>query len=114
MFSNSENVDEKPLKHVVCRYEVEMSSMSPEFRMFVSNVNLKYPGWTLSDSEIAEILGIHRETVYRMRKKGEGPKFAKIGKKVLCLKDDFFNWFQAQYSANNLQTDSVLKEHHGG
>lgn len=74
---------------------------------FVNSINLMYPNPTLTDKEIASILGLHKETIYRMRKKGLGPPFVKVGKKVICIKQDFFDWFFSKYSQNKLNTDTV-------
>lgn len=74
---------------------------------FIDNVNTLFPNPTLSDKDVASILGIHKETIYRMRKKGQGPPFVKIGKKVICIKQDFFDWFFSNYSKNNLERDTV-------
>ena len=60
-----------------------------------------YPNPTLTDREVASILSVHKETIYRMRKNGLGPPFIKTGKKVLYLKQDFFEWFFSNYSKNN-------------
>ena len=68
---------------------------------FKESINLQYPSATLNDREIATILGLHKETIYRMRKLGKGPAFVKIGKKVLCMKQDFFEWFFSNYSKNS-------------
>lgn len=70
---------------------------------FIQNINVMYPNPTLSDKDVASILGLHRETIYRMRKKGGGPPFVKIGKRVMCLKEDFFEWFFSNYSKNKLE-----------
>lgn len=71
--------------------------MTDSLKEFETYVNFTYRSPTLTDIEIAKILGVHRETIYRMRKKGQGPNFFKVGKKVLCLKQDFFEWFFSQY-----------------
>lgn len=67
---------------------------------FVQGVNQLYPADMISHKDIAKILSIHHETLYRMRLKGQGPPFVKIGKKVLYLKKDFFDWFKSCYSKN--------------
>lgn len=77
--------------------------MSDAEATFINNINALYPNPTLSDKEVAHILGVHKETVYRMRKKGGGPPFVKIGKRVLCIKEDFFAWFFSNYSKNKLE-----------
>jgi excisionase family DNA binding protein len=74
---------------------------------FISNINAMYPNATLNDREVAAILGVHKETIYRMRKKGLGPPFVKIGKKVICIKEDFFEWFFSKYSKNKEFADTV-------
>lgn len=75
--------------------------MSESNPVFIQTINEMFPDPMLTDVQIADILGIHRQTVYRMRKNGTGPAFIKIGKKVLCIKDDFFEWFFSRYSKNN-------------
>lgn len=81
--------------------------MTDSASTFIDNINELYPDPMLSDKDIAKILGIHRETVYRMRKKGLGPAFIKVGKKVMCIKQDFFDWFFSNYSKFNVEADTV-------
>lgn len=81
--------------------------MSDTTESFIQNINLMYPNATLSDKDIAAILSVHKETIYRMRKKGLGPPFVKIGKKVICIKQDFFDWFFSKYSKNKEFMDTV-------
>lgn len=65
---------------------------------FEHSINSMYPGDMLMHTQVSEILNIHIETLYRMRVQGKGPPFVKIGKKVLYLKKDFFDWFRSCYS----------------
>lgn len=78
--------------------------------MFILQINEMYHGAMLSDVDIAKILGVHKETIYRMRKKGTGPNFIKIGRKSMCIKKDFFDWFFAKYSKINVEGDTVKSE----
>lgn len=77
-------------------------------QLFIQQINEMYPQPLLNDDDIATILGIHKESVYRMRKKNRGPAFFKVGKKALCLKEDFFTWFFLHYSQND-ESDKVGK-----
>lgn len=65
---------------------------------FIANVEVMYPGDVLMHTDVSKILNIHVQTLYRMRIQGKGPPFVKIGKKVLYLKKDFYDWFLSCYS----------------
>ena len=65
---------------------------------FIANVEVMYPGDVLMHTDVSKILNIHVQTLYRMRTQGKGPPFVKIGKKVLYLKKDFYDWFLSCYS----------------
>lgn len=48
----------------------------------------------LSTKEVSNLTGLHIETLLRMRKKNDGPKFFFIGRKVKYLKADLIEWIR--------------------
>lgn len=81
-----------------------VDGMTDNRESFINSINCLYPNLSLSDTEVASLLGLHKQTLYRMRIEGRGPPFVKTGKKVIYLKQDFFDWFFSNYSKNNLET----------
>lgn len=75
--------------------------MNDALEIFKKEIDLKFPDAMLSDREIAIILRKNVTTISRMRLKGQGPHFFKVGKRVLCMKEDFFNWLFANYHQSN-------------
>lgn len=66
-------------------------------KSFIDNINKIYLEPMLTQRDVAKILSVHSQTVYRWRQKGEGPKFFKVGKKSFCLKEDFFAWIETKW-----------------
>src|SRR5215216_592717 len=54
------------------------------------------PGHTKSRLTAAEYIGIAKSTLDKMRVAGGGPRFIKIGKRVLYDKADLDAWIEAQ------------------
>ena len=46
----------------------------------------------LKDTEAAEILGLHPQTLRNMRSKGEGPNYHKLGRAVRYLEKDLLGY----------------------
>ena len=89
------------MKRCILREKVYMTSSQEQFIKYVNN---RFPNPTLTDKQIATLLGVHTQTIYRMRLRGQGPKFAKISRNCICLKQDFFDWFFSCYSKNECDT----------
>ena len=49
----------------------------------------------LTTAQVAEILGMKRDTIYLRRKLGTFPPARKIGKNLLYLKDEIINWIES-------------------
>lgn len=71
------------------------------FESFKQSIERQFPKASLSEQDIALILGVNQETLYRMRIRKKGPPYFKLGRKILYLKQDFFEWFFSCYSKTN-------------
>lgn len=72
--------------------------MADSRKQFIDDVNKMFPLPAITDIQVAKILCLHRQTIYRWRLDGKGPLFVRIGKKNICMKEEFFNWFFSFYS----------------
>lgn len=68
---------------------------------YIDVVNFNYPREWLESREVADVLGIHPEILYRNRIKQEGIPFLKIGKKVIYLKKDVIDYLRESYVLTN-------------
>lgn len=48
----------------------------------------------LTTREFAEIARLHMQTIWKMRRDGEGPAPIRIGRRVLYLRADVLAWLQ--------------------
>lgn len=68
---------------------------------FVNNIHLRYRKDWLDPKEVAEILGVSTETLYRSRAKRTGIPFMKFGAKVAYLKKDVIDYLEGCYVQTN-------------
>lgn len=64
--------------------------------MTTTNSNTDYRFRFFTISEMANIFGLSRRTLYRFRRDGVGPKYVRIGKKILYRAEDVDGWAKTQ------------------
>lgn len=64
---------------------------------YIQKIHYSYPKEWIESRDVADILGIHPEILYRNRVKKEGIPFLKIGKKVVYLKKDVIAFIRQSY-----------------
>lgn len=82
------------------------TSRSESLDDFIRQVHHHYPTDAMETREVADVLGVHTEVLYRNRAKKRGIPFIKIGKKVFYLKKDVIEYLEKSYvqtSANYSQ-----------
>lgn len=50
----------------------------------------------LREGEVASITGLSRSTLQKMRLRGDGPPYVKLGTRVVFREDDLAEWLEAQ------------------
>lgn len=48
----------------------------------------------LTEAALADLLGVHRDTVYRWRKRGTGPDYIKAGRVIRYDRADVDRWIE--------------------
>jgi predicted DNA-binding transcriptional regulator AlpA len=56
-------------------------------------------------SKVQDLTGVSRQTLYRWRQKGKGPKWVKPGSIVLYPKDAFWEWADAESDNGSEEND---------
>ena len=60
----------------------------------------------LCNDDAAQFLTLGRSTLEKMRCTGGGPKFSKLGKRVVYLMDDLIAWAEARAVSSTSEADS--------
>jgi len=70
------------------------------------------PDWRTAEAT-AHYLGVTTSTLAKYRLTGEGPKFARIGKRIAYLKEDLDAWMLAKRVKSTAETPSHRRPNAG-
>ena len=70
------------------------------------------PDWRTAEAA-AHYLGITTSTLAKYRLTGEGPKFARIGKRIVYLNQDLDAWMLARRVTSTAETPSARRPNAG-
>ena len=63
---------------------------------------------SLSAKEAAKILGLASSTLAKLRLKGNGPVYYKLGRRVVYRRDDLLAWLQSRVARSTSDADARL------
>lgn len=86
-----------------------MSDMMPSRWKLAPARSLEVIAYTAADLEY--MTGIHKGTWDQWRYERQGPKWLKIGSKVLYLADGFRRWWSKQLEENGVRNATATKGH---
>jgi excisionase family DNA binding protein len=67
----------------------------------------------LFDKDAAEYIGVATSTLAKWRITGEGPKYARVGKRVLYLREDLDAWMKDQRVSSTAETPASRRPNAG-